>query len=239
MAASRLCAIPECGKAAYKREWCNRHYIRWRRHGDPRGGGTPLLYKAGDPCRVAGCDVPASRVGYCNAHYLKDRRHGDPLAGKTMPRDRPTRRQWLDDNAVSFAEPLPCLIFPYGKSNGYGQASIEDGELIGAHRYVCEKVHGAPPSPDHEAAHSCGNRGCVSRWHLRWATPKENAADCLLHGTDSRGERNGNSKLTQEQVREIRRLHGAETGKSLGERFGVTPTQISHIQLFKQWSYDR
>lgn len=41
MAISRLCSVPDCGKAAYKREWCQSHYERWKRHGDPNLGRTP------------------------------------------------------------------------------------------------------------------------------------------------------------------------------------------------------
>jgi hypothetical protein len=106
-----------------------------------------------------------------------------------------------------------------------------------AHRYVCEKAHGPPPSPEHETAHSCGNRPCVNRWHLRWATKVENAADRMLHGTDPRGEKNGHAKLARSAVEEIISRRGIETGRSLAKRFGVTPTQISNIQLRKQWVY--
>ena len=38
MAAPRICTIPGCGKATYVREYCNAHYKRMRRHGDPLGG---------------------------------------------------------------------------------------------------------------------------------------------------------------------------------------------------------
>lgn len=40
MATSRICSIPDCGKPRYLRGWCNAHYLRWRRHGDPLGGRT-------------------------------------------------------------------------------------------------------------------------------------------------------------------------------------------------------
>ena len=36
-----LCTIEGCGKSQWKRAWCCGHYERWRRHGDPLGGGTP------------------------------------------------------------------------------------------------------------------------------------------------------------------------------------------------------
>lgn len=35
----KICSIPECGRKILARGWCNRHYDRWRKHGDPTGGG--------------------------------------------------------------------------------------------------------------------------------------------------------------------------------------------------------
>lgn len=35
-----MCAIDDCETPASKRGFCNRHYLRWRRHGDPLAGGT-------------------------------------------------------------------------------------------------------------------------------------------------------------------------------------------------------
>lgn len=31
----RQCSIPDCGKPARSRGWCNPHYQRWLKHGDP------------------------------------------------------------------------------------------------------------------------------------------------------------------------------------------------------------
>jgi len=48
MATSRLCSIPDCGKPAKVRGWCQNHYSRWRKHGDPSAGrinrGDALRY---------------------------------------------------------------------------------------------------------------------------------------------------------------------------------------------------
>lgn len=38
MATELLCSIPDCGKPARTRGWCNAHYHRWQRHGDPVAG---------------------------------------------------------------------------------------------------------------------------------------------------------------------------------------------------------
>lgn len=41
------CLVADCGNPPYRRGWCNAHYLRWRRHGDPLGGGTAR----GEPMR--------------------------------------------------------------------------------------------------------------------------------------------------------------------------------------------
>lgn len=41
MANSRVCSIPDCGKAAKALGWCQGHYKRHRKYGDPLAGATP------------------------------------------------------------------------------------------------------------------------------------------------------------------------------------------------------
>ena len=38
------CAVLGCTKPVAKREWCNAHYIRWRKHGDPQGGRVSSMH---------------------------------------------------------------------------------------------------------------------------------------------------------------------------------------------------
>ncbi|MDI1261730.1 MAG: hypothetical protein PS018_00540, partial [bacterium] len=42
MATIRLCSIPDCGKKTYGHGWCQAHYLRWWRHGDPLAGATAM-----------------------------------------------------------------------------------------------------------------------------------------------------------------------------------------------------
>lgn len=37
-----ICSIEGCERASRARGWCNAHWKRWQRHGDPLGGGTAV-----------------------------------------------------------------------------------------------------------------------------------------------------------------------------------------------------
>lgn len=47
VAAQSLCKIDGCGKRMVGRGWCDAHYRRWKRHGDPEAGRVPH----GEPTR--------------------------------------------------------------------------------------------------------------------------------------------------------------------------------------------
>lgn len=72
-----VCSVSGCCGYRKSLGMCNRHYLRFKRHGDPNKGGTPR-----DPtrlCKVGGCCVRARRNGLCSTHSSRFRRHGDPL----------------------------------------------------------------------------------------------------------------------------------------------------------------
>lgn len=187
-------------------------------------------------CSVEECDRPILAKGFCQKHYWRVYRHGDHNKVSRQPNG--TCQEYFH-NVVLTYDGDECLIWPYARSTkGYGRVS-KDGKQAQASRLVCEDVNGPPPTPDHEAAHSCGNGhlGCVTKRHLRWATSKENHADRLVHGTDNRGERSGKAKLTEEDVRKIRALRGVKTQKEIAAEFGVTPTNISMIQTGHNWAW--
>jgi len=73
--------------------------------------------------------------------------------------------------------------------------------------------------------------------NLCWGTSSENHADKVKHGTDSAGERNLNSKLTEQDVMEIRDLlaGGPYFQWEIAEMYGITQGQVSHIRIGKTW----
>jgi hypothetical protein len=127
-----------------------------------------------------------------------------------------------------------CVTWPFARNhNGHGQFGL-DGGVYRAHRYMCELANGPPPTPDHEAAHSCGNghNACVNPKHLSWKTRSGNQQDRVAMGRILQGSR---FKLTPEKVAEIRSLEGKVTNTELARRFGVSRGAIRMVHLRQTW----
>lgn len=75
--------------------------------------------------------------------------------------------------------------------------------------------------------------------NLRWDTHKANMRDMVEHGNSIRGERHPQSFLTENDVREIRKLYstGAFIQRDLAERFGVHVQTIFSITSRLTWSH--
>ena len=185
-------------------------------------------------CSIPDCGKTAKVKGLCGGHYTRLWRYGDPLCGRTSRGDLPK----FYSEVVMKYEDDECLIWPYAAKNGYGVMG-HNGKTVLVSRRVCEEVNGPPPTPDHHAAHSCGkgHLGCVTKRHLSWKTPYGNNQDKLVHGTVSRGSRNGTSKLTEKQVIEIMSLKGASALPTIADRFGVSKQTISEIHCGTRWAW--
>ncbi len=145
---------------------------------------------------------------------------------------------WLKDHVDH--QGGECLRWPFATdARGYGRLHF-DGNSRGAHRVMCLLTHGDPPSPEHEAAHTCGrgHEGCVNPKHLRWATKGENQRDRLQHGTSPRGTGNGTNRLSEADVTEIRRrLALGVPQTTLAAEYGVTNHAVSAISRGKTWAW--
>ena len=186
-------------------------------------------------CKIPDCGKPHSARGWCEPHYRRWLKHGNPLAGRTMRGEVP---RYLREVVLNY-DGDDCLPWPYTKgSNGYGQV-WQHGRWEMVSRAVCEHTHGPPPTPKHDAAHSCGNghKGCCTKRHLSWKTRSENMADMLIHGTHRRGLRHPLVKLTEINVRQIRAYEGQESRQKTSRRFDISETTVRRIQNRKRWGW--
>ncbi len=131
-----------------------------------------------------------------------------------------------------------CLFWPFARNPyGYGTLGL-NGEVVYAHRWICEQVHGPAPTPEHQAAHDCGNGdgGCIHPRHIFWKTPLENSQDKIVHGTTYSKKGRPRQKLTQEQVDEIRQVTSVAGQFEIARRFGVSDSTVRKIIYGKSWS---
>jgi hypothetical protein len=123
-----------------------------------------------------------------------------------------------------------CLIWPFSRSQaGYATFGVK---ATAVHRLMCEYRNGPPPTPKHQACHSCGRGkdGCVNPKHVSWKTNAENQIERYQHsGLTKR------AKLTPDQVEEIRALKGKMPVGDIARTYGVTPLNIHRIHAGKLW----
>lgn len=115
-------------------------------------------------------------------------------------------------------------------NNGYGQPGTTAMRKIGstAHRVAYILTNG-PVSAGIKICHSCDNPKCCNPRHLWAGTNKENMQDCKAKGRVREGGRNGFSKLTDEQAKEIRNDRGT-LQTDLAAKYGVSLPTISRIK---------
>lgn len=134
-------------------------------------------------------------------------------------------------------EGVECLLWPLScDDKGYAIVSI-NGRVSKAARIMCELVNGPPPTPKHESAHSCGHGhlACVHPKHVLWKTRAANQQDRRKHGTAGRPGVIGRSKLTPQQIAEIRSLTDYMTQRELAAKFNCHPSNISKILNGARW----
>jgi hypothetical protein len=97
-----------------------------------------------------------------------------------------------------------------------------------------ELVHGEIPDGVH-VLHRCDNPSCVNPKHLFLGTHQDNMRDMSEKGRASRGEKNANAKLSQEQVLEIKA--SAVSSRKLAPLYAVSDRQIRSIRSGQWWKH--
>lgn len=141
-------------------------------------------------------------------------------------------------NSVEVEGPLetPCLIWT-GANNGYGVVWWK-GKYIATHRAAFECANG-PIEKGFWILHKCDNPLCIRDTHLFAGTGRDNAIDMHNKGRGfiPRGELQGQSKLTENEIREIRAFlnTGLYSQQWLADNYGVSRSLIGLIGQRKRW----
>jgi predicted XRE-type DNA-binding protein len=74
--------------------------------------------------------------------------------------------------------------------------------------------------------------------NLQWGTRKENQADRKVHGTDDRGEKSFNAKLTEEKAMQILQLSRDGLPQSrIAKIVNISQQQVSNVVSGKCWKH--
>lgn len=138
---------------------------------------------------------------------------------------------WLWTGACNYAE--------------YGQFRF-NGRRVTASRVAWVFFRG--PLVDNDCVlHHCDVPSCVNPTHLFLGSKADNTADMVAKGRHGRhrqpesaprGQRAGNAKLTEDAVREIRRLRAdGGTYKAIAERYDVNLSAIAKVVYGESWRH--
>jgi transposase len=132
------------------------------------------------------------------------------------------------------------------KPDEWGYGTIMDGDRTRrAHRVAFDlfREEKLPEfSPDEQINHTCHNPACVNPDHLYLGTAKENSQDAVKADAwgdnRKRGSEVETSKLTEEQVREIKqRCQNGETQKDVSQDYPISHAMVNKIMVGKWWQH--
>lgn len=164
----------------------------------------------------------ADRLG--NAYIRPAVRSGIPK-GMTYPR----AAHWVKVKPY----PVHCKNTP-----SYLKFKIGEKQ-VSLHRFIMECWHGVEPAST-VVRHLDGNHLNNALENLAYGTVQENVDDALSHiGNYAEGERNGMAVLTENDVREIRRLYAeGKTPTEIAKGYpGITPEAIGIAARRKSWRH--
>lgn len=120
------------------------------------------------------------------------------------------------------------LCYPGGKRT----------ELV--HRLVAVAFLGEPPFPGAEVNHKDADRGNATASNLEWVTSSANQLHAYASGLQTaKGESNGQAKLSEIEVLEMRALHSesAVDIESLADRYGVHKRTALDVVTRRSWAH--
>lgn len=125
---------------------------------------------------------------------------------------------------------------------GYVRVAVDTlnrrGKYFLLHRLIAQTYI---PNPNKlpDVNHKNGIKTDNSVKNLEWCTPQQNFAHAKENGLYSRGEKHYASKLSKEDVLDIRKMHsqGGTTYSEIAKRYSVLPHCISKIVRRVNWKH--
>lgn len=127
-----------------------------------------------------------------------------------------------------------CIEWQGCLSSGYGCTTIGGDIHARVHRLAYQFKVGSIPIGLF-VCHRCDNKLCINPEHLFLGTTQDNMRDRDEKNRQAKGERITNSKLTESEIREIRK--STETNVSDANKYGVSASAISYVKNRQTWKH--
>lgn len=193
-------------------------------------------------CKLEDCDRREQlRRGFCKKHYSRWMKYGDPYFSLVATEEMglKERVEFTGWEEVPWDKGSPCWEWKGDKRKGYGRLTFQGEAWIVTHA-VLKAWRDEDVVPPNQVRHKCDNPPCINPEHLEQGTLRQNVQDMLQRGrhVPPQGEKNGNAKLNEENIREIRTLlQTGLSGSEIARRFSVSPMTISFIKTGNRWSH--
>lgn len=180
------------------------------------------------------CDKDAVGRGLCRRHYQQAWKDGNlPDYQSDVRGPHTVKKRLLSKYKVN--EATGCWEWTGQKKKdkfAYGLIWIGDRNYR-AHR-VSYEIHKGPIPEGLDILHSCDNPPCINPDHLSVGTRGENCQDAASRDRFPLNEKHHNTKLSAQDVIDIRANPGNLTQKEAGKLYGVSSGTISRIKNFKR-----
>lgn len=147
----------------------------------------------------------------------------------------------LMERLTNTGDPYECWEWTGSRTpNGYGTLRItgvpRNQRMRLAHRMMWIETFGDIPE-GLLVCHHCDNRRCCNPRHFFLGTKADNAQDASEKGRlyVARGEQNVKSKLTEQDVLDIRA--STFTHRQIAEQFGVSLALVGFVRQRKVWKH--
>lgn len=180
----RICSVPNCDRAVIACNFCDTHYRRLKKFGNPLPE-KPINVQVHafhqSHCNVQSCERKHYGKGFCRAHYDRLRSNGDPASNVPIKNQNRSPLERFFEFTKDIGKDECWAWSGAHNSDGYGSFTL-NGSTIGAHRAAYILLIG-PIMQDLELDHLCRNHGCVNPWHLEAVTHSVNIQRGISHIT--------------------------------------------------------
>lgn len=179
---STTCSVEHCSGPTHTRGYCQPHYNRKHRTGDPLSVSEKIeLGLIAEPerrCSVEGCTRDKRVKGMCNRHYGNLSNYGHAVP----------RREWSVNDTLDYTgwdvTASGCWEWRGARNDlGYGTLTLVRQGLDKArvHRLMYERYNGLIPE-GLIVRHKCDNPPCSNPDHLELGTMADNTQDMMERG---------------------------------------------------------